>query len=128
MLPEIVTGSNWLSQTVDGVRRRVMPFLLPPVPLERPNLAQLARPGAQLPRFVAECAVARKYLELLGPLNWDHFPSVLEDGYVNDDIPDESGVAGSDVSWNDSSAAIASITLQKPVRVAIHASRMMPET
>jgi hypothetical protein len=74
MLPEIVTGSNWLSQTVDGVRRRVMPFLLPPVPLERPNLAQLARPGAQLPRFVAECAVARKYLELLGPLNWDHFP------------------------------------------------------
>jgi hypothetical protein len=27
-----------------------------------------------LPRFVADCAVARKYLELLGPLDWEHFP------------------------------------------------------
>jgi hypothetical protein len=74
MLPEIVTRSNWLGQTVEGVRQRVMPFLLPPVSLERPNLAHLAQPGAQLPRFVAECAVARKYLDLLGPLDWDHFP------------------------------------------------------
>jgi hypothetical protein len=76
MLPEIATGSNWLSQTIGGVRLRVVHFLLSsdPVPLERPNLAQLARPGAQLPRFVVECAVARKYLDLLGPLDWDHFP------------------------------------------------------
>jgi len=76
MLPEIATPGNWLSQATDGVRCRVAHFLLPPdpVPLERPSLSQLARPGARLPRFVAECAVARKYLDLLGPLDWDHFP------------------------------------------------------
>ncbi len=76
MLPEIVTESNWLNQTLDGVRQQVVHFLLPPdpVPLERPSLSQLARPGARLPRFVAECAVAGKYLDLLGPLDWDHFP------------------------------------------------------
>lgn len=76
MLPEIVTGSNWLPRTMGGVRQRVVQFLLPPdaVPLDRPSLSQLARPGARLPRFVAECAVARKYLDLLGPLDWDHFP------------------------------------------------------
>ena len=27
-----------------------------------------------LPRFVADAAVARKYLDLLGPLDWDRFP------------------------------------------------------
>jgi hypothetical protein len=76
MLPEIATGSNWLSQATEGVRCRVAHFLLPPdpVPLERPSLSHLARPGAWLPHFVAECAVACKYLDLLGPLAWDHFP------------------------------------------------------
>lgn len=76
MLPEVTPVSNWLTQTATGVRQRVAHFLLPPepVPLERPNLSHLAQPGARLPRFVAECAVARKYLELLGPLDWDHFP------------------------------------------------------
>jgi hypothetical protein len=83
MLPEIATGSNWLNQTLDGVWQWAVHFILPsdPVPpwtaqgrLERPSLSQLARPGAGLPPFVAECAVARKYLDLLGPLDWDHFP------------------------------------------------------
>ena len=74
MLPEIVTESNWLTYALDGVRQTALQFLLPPVPLERPSLSQLARPGAGLPPFVAECAVARKYLHLLGPLDWDHFP------------------------------------------------------
>jgi len=40
----------------------------------RPNLAQLARPTAALPAFVAHDPVARKYLDLLGPLDWEHFP------------------------------------------------------
>lgn len=44
------------------------------IPLLRPSIAQLALPGAQLPTFVAECPVARRYLELLGPLDWDRFP------------------------------------------------------
>ena len=40
----------------------------------RPNLGQLAQPNAVLPAFVADDAVARKYLDLLGPLDWAHFP------------------------------------------------------
>ena len=74
MLPEILTGGNWLPDALDGVRHTALHFLLPPVPLERPSLSQLAQPGARLPRFVADCPVARKYLDLLGPLDWDHFP------------------------------------------------------
>jgi hypothetical protein len=46
----------------------------PAVPLQRPNLAQLAQPAAALPAFVAACPVAQRYLELLGPLDWAHFP------------------------------------------------------
>lgn len=40
----------------------------------RSTLAQLAQPDAVLPDFVAHDPVARKYLALLGPLAWDHFP------------------------------------------------------
>ena len=40
----------------------------------RPNLHHLAQADAVLPAFVAADAVARKYLDLLGPLDWDHFP------------------------------------------------------
>ena len=43
-------------------------------PLPRPNLAQLARADASLPDFVRQDAVARKYLGLLGPLDWSYFP------------------------------------------------------
>ena len=41
---------------------------------QRANLAQLSQPGAMRPAFVAESAVARKYLDLFGPLDWAHFP------------------------------------------------------
>ncbi len=40
----------------------------------RPTLAQLAQTEADLPDFVRHCPVAMKYLHLLGPLAWDHFP------------------------------------------------------
>jgi len=33
-----------------------------------------AQPAAGVPAFVAECPVARRYLALLGPLDWAHFP------------------------------------------------------
>lgn len=46
----------------------------PTVPLNRPNLAHLAKPEAKLPQFVADSALARHYLTLLGSLDWDHFP------------------------------------------------------
>lgn len=43
-------------------------------PLARPSLSQLATwPAARLPCFVRECAVAMKYLHLLGELVWDNF-------------------------------------------------------
>lgn len=44
------------------------------VHLTRPNLHHLAKEPDQLPLFVRESAVAMRYLRLLGPLDWDHFP------------------------------------------------------
>jgi hypothetical protein len=76
MLPEVTSASNWLAHTMSGMRQHLANFLVSPdpIPLERPDLSQLARPDAALPRCVAECAVTRKYLDLLGPLDWEHFP------------------------------------------------------
>ena len=56
--------SNWLARF----------FRRSAIPLIRPNLAQLAQPDAQLPAFVADSSLAQRYLALLGPLDWDHFP------------------------------------------------------
>jgi hypothetical protein len=45
------------------------------LPLCRPNLSALAsQDPARLPPLVRESAVAIKYLRLLGPLDWNHFP------------------------------------------------------
>jgi hypothetical protein len=38
------------------------------------NLHELAQTPAAWPRFVRESALARRYLDLLGPLAWDRFP------------------------------------------------------
>jgi hypothetical protein len=47
----------------------------PPVALIRPCLSRLAQADpAELPAFVRNCSVARRYLDLLGPLKWEHFP------------------------------------------------------
>jgi hypothetical protein len=90
-------GRQWLAQALAGLQRRASPrqrrstapatvalplpaaasAYAPPapiIPLQRPHLAALACPDAQLPAFVTQCAVARKYLALLGPLDWAHFP------------------------------------------------------
>lgn len=82
MIPQPFQPVNWLRQAVGAVRQGSVqpqpPPLEPPpplpVPLVRPPLSHLAHPGADLPRFVADCAVAHKYLELLGPLDWANFP------------------------------------------------------
>ena len=42
--------------------------------LKRPPLSELAQDPSQLPPFVADCPVARKYLTLLEPLDWANFP------------------------------------------------------
>jgi hypothetical protein len=72
MLPSLSQAGNHLAQAIATVRRRLAPpaTLALAVPLTRPCLSQLARSDAVLPRFVADDAVARKYLDLLGPLDW----------------------------------------------------------
>ena len=72
MIPQFNTVYNWLAQG-QHTWQRVRTALSTP-PLERPNLAQLARHPEQWPRLVTECPVAQRYLKLLGPLDWDHFP------------------------------------------------------
>ena len=57
--------SNWRNRFY---RRKAAP------PLTRPNLAQLAKPGTELPQFVTNSDLAQRYLTLLGALDWDHFP------------------------------------------------------
>ena len=41
---------------------------------QHPDLHHPARPPDRLPRFVRDSPVARRYLHLLGPLDWAHFP------------------------------------------------------
>ncbi len=75
MIPQAIYPVNWLPQAVTVVKAAVPWLWLPaPIPLTRPSLSELAQPGAVLPRFVADCGVAGKYLDLLGPLDWVHFP------------------------------------------------------
>lgn len=72
MITKFNTVYNWLAQGQHTWQR--LRSALSALPLERPNLAQLARHPEQLPRRVTECAVAQRYLKLLGSLDWDHFP------------------------------------------------------
>ena len=77
MITEPSQRRNRLGEVVAEMRQWMLERLAaptPPMPLERPNLAQLARADAELPACVAACPVARKYLDLLGSLDWDHFP------------------------------------------------------
>ena len=76
MLPSLAQAGNRLAQAIGpaaAIRRTGTPRR-PPVRPPGSSLSRLAQPDAALPRFVAEDAVARKYLDLLGPLDWDHFP------------------------------------------------------
>jgi len=70
MLPSLGRAGNRLAHAIGRLRRRPPR----PTPLPRPNLSRLAQPNAPLPPFVAADPVARKYLDLLGPLDWEHFP------------------------------------------------------
>jgi hypothetical protein len=82
MIPQSFLPVNWLRRAVGAAwpnnSRPQLPVpegaLRPTIPLVRPGLSELARPGADLPGFVTECPVSRKYLELLGPLDWANFP------------------------------------------------------
>jgi hypothetical protein len=74
MITQFAPRSKWLTRLVEQVTEKAIRLESSLIPLERPSLSQLARPGAALPRFVAESRLARKYLDLLGPLDWDRFP------------------------------------------------------
>jgi len=65
--------SHWVTRSW-AKRARSGSMAPQPIPLDRPNLHQLAQAEVNLPAFVRQCAVAMKYLRLLGPLDWDHFP------------------------------------------------------
>jgi hypothetical protein len=59
--------------------RGQIPAAFPAFPAARsapqpPNLHDLAQNPSAWPRFVRESALARRYLDLLGPLAWDRFP------------------------------------------------------
>ncbi len=83
MLLAVGSKSNPLRHAVGWVYRRWRepaapllpgPVSAPVVPLQRPSLACLAEPAAALPAFVYDCGPALRYLALLGPLDWQHFP------------------------------------------------------
>ena len=76
MLPSLAQAGNRLAQAIGRLRHQEPRRPTPPPANSPPrqSLSQLAQPDAALPRFVADHPVARKYLDLLGPLDWDHFP------------------------------------------------------
>ncbi len=76
MLPSFASAGNRLALALAALRGQGAPTPQPApgIPLVRPDLARLAQPEAALPAFVAQDAVTRKYLDLLGPLDWAHFP------------------------------------------------------
>ena len=56
-------------------RREFSPLPSLALPLDRPNLAQLAAMDEEsLPMLVRQSPTAMRYLRLLGDLDWDHFP------------------------------------------------------
>jgi hypothetical protein len=67
-------------------------------------------------------------LDTTGPwwydLTWAHLAGVGEGDYINGRTPSSTGLLTP--RWADSSATIANISLQRPVRVAIHARQMLP--
>jgi hypothetical protein len=68
MIVNFKWAGNW------PARSRRAPVPAPAAWLDRPDLAQLARPDAVLPPFVADCPLAQKYRTLLGALDWANFP------------------------------------------------------
>ena len=76
MLPLLGQAGNRLAQAIGRLHQQKSPRPTPqPASLPpQPRLSRLAQAHAALPRFVADDPVARKYLDLLGPLDWDHFP------------------------------------------------------
>ena len=68
MIGNILTpGKNWLQRQLKSQTAT------PSIPLERGQLHHLATHRDRLPKFVQDCPVAQRYLDLLGILDWDGF-------------------------------------------------------
>jgi hypothetical protein len=72
MFPTVLMA--WVSRVSQAGHRALQHALYKDVRLKRANLSTLARNQAHLPLMVRESAVAMRYLTLLGPLDWEHFP------------------------------------------------------
>lgn len=84
MIPQLFSRWRiWWSDSppvVAAAAAPAAPVVAAPAPLvPRPSLTQLAQmTPAALPLLVRESAAARKYIELLGGLDWAHFPPRYE--------------------------------------------------
>lgn len=75
---------NWLNQRHSAR----WPDFLARSPAGRSSLSNLERMAeSRLPRFVRESEVAMKYLRLLGPLDWQHFPDRPDQRFNPNDPP-----------------------------------------
>lgn len=64
------------AQTFPDVLRSYFTGRQPQLPIQRPSLSELAHlPKTSLPPRIQESAVALKYIQLLGAMDWDHFPA-----------------------------------------------------
>jgi hypothetical protein len=67
--------TSWLAQPPLRQWQSILTVLDANPLSQHPSLSELARwPESRLPRFVRESAIAMKYLHLLGPMDWAHFP------------------------------------------------------
>lgn len=75
------------TQTLPKVLRFHLAGRRTSLPLQRPVLSELARlPQTDLPPLIQESVSALKYLQLLGPIAWEHFPT-HPDQRIYFDIP-----------------------------------------
>lgn len=70
MIANFTWAGNWLARRFHGSGQ----VQAAEISLGRPPWSDLAQAGAVLPEFVQACPMARKYLALLGGLDWVHFP------------------------------------------------------
>lgn len=88
VLDNLIAGVQDLRQQLDRRRLPATPSVAPDPPTDSPppppadssappirlSLDRLARSVDELPDFVRFCPVARRFLDLIGPLDWEHFP------------------------------------------------------
>ena len=74
MIAQLTHPFNSLGAAVSHLFHCAPPPHPPLGPFDAPRPLPLAHPDLPLPAFVAACPVARKYRDLLGSLDWGHFP------------------------------------------------------